>query len=370
MNETSAPRKIIHCDMDAFYASVEQKDQPSLRGKPVVVGGDPRGRGVVAACSYEARRFGIRSAMSSAKALKLCPEVIFVSPRFSRYQEMSVQIHEIFESFTSKVEAISLDEAYLDVTENTLNEPIAQKIAKLIQEQIYQKTGLTSSAGVGPNKLIAKIASDFQKPNGLTVVPPHRVSGFLEKLPIEKLWGVGPATAKQLHALGIRVVSDIRTFTPHFLEERLGKYGSFLHGLSHGIDHRPVESGSDPKSRGTETTFSRDITDILVLTQTLQNQSLEMEMNLKNMQLSARTITLKVKYSNFKSVTRSRTLIDPTERAETIFQVAEELLKSSTEAGSRAIRLIGISVSTFVRPDEPLQLWLNLDLTLHSTFNS
>jgi DNA polymerase-4 len=362
MTEISCPRKIIHCDMDAFYASVEQKDEPSLRGKPLVVGGDPQGRGVVAACSYEARRFGIRSAMSCAKALRLCPEVIFVSPRFSRYQEISTQIHEVFESFTSKVEALSLDEAYLDVTENTLNEPIAQKIAKLIKDQIYHKTGLTSSAGVGPNKLIAKIASDIQKPNGLTVIPPHRVSAFLEKLPVEKLWGVGPATAKQLHALGIRMTGDIRTFTPHFLEEKLGKYGSFLHGLSHGIDHRPVESGWDPKSRGTETTFSRDIIDLSILTQTLRDQALEMEFSLKQMQLSARTITLKVKYSNFKSITRSRTLLDPTEQAETIFQVAEQLLKSTTEAGTRAIRLIGISVSTLIRPDEPLQLWLNLDL--------
>jgi len=361
MTETPAPRKIIHCDMDAFYASVEQKDQPSLRGKPLVVGGDPHGRGVVAACSYEARRFGIRSAMSCARALKLCPEVIFVTPRFARYQEISALIHEVFGKFTPKVEALSLDEAYLDVTENTLNEPIAQKIAHLIKDQIYDKTGLTSSAGVGPNKLIAKIASDFQKPNGLTVIPPHRVVAFLEKLPVEKLWGVGPATAKQLHALGIRLTGDIRTFTPQFLEEKLGKYGLFLHGLSHGIDHRPVESESDPKSRGTETTFDRDTTDLLKLTKTLHDQAVEMELTLKQMQLSARTITLKIKYSNFNSITRSRTLMDPTERAETLFQVAERLLKSSTEAGTRPIRLIGISVSTFIRPDEPLQLWLPLD---------
>lgn len=364
MTEILKPRKIIHCDMDAFYASVEVKDQPSLRGKPVVVGGDPQGRGVVAACSYEARRFGIRSAMSCAKALRLCPEVIFVRPRFARYEEISTQIHEVFESISPKVEALSLDEAYLDVTENNLNEPIAQKLAQLIKDQIFQKTGLTSSAGVGPNKLIAKIASDIQKPNGLTVIPPHRVLNFLEKLPVEKLWGVGPATAKQLHALGIRITGDIRTFTPQFLEEKLGKYGSFLHNLSLGIDHRPVESYSDPKSRGTETTFSRDILDFQVLSQTLRDQAMELEFTLKQMQFTARTITLKVKYSNFRSITRSRTLTDPTERAEIIFQVAEQLLGTSTEVGVRAIRLIGISVSGLIHPNEPLQLWLDLDLTV------
>jgi DNA polymerase IV len=350
-------RKIIHCDMDAFYASVEQLDHPEFKGKPVVVGGDPKGRGVVAAASYEARKFGIRSAMNCAKAYRLCPEAIFVRPNFSRYMEVSHQIRQIFVSVTPLVEPLSLDEAYLDVTENALHDPIARNVALYVKSRIKEVTGLTASAGVGPNKFIAKIASDLQKPDGLTVIPPQKVSAFLETLPVEKIWGVGPATAKRLFALGLRTAGDIRKTSVTLLESQLGKYGVFLFDLSHGIDLRPVEPESEPKSRGTETTFDRDILEVEFLLTLLQSQSEDLEFTLKEMQRPARTITLKVKYSDFQTISRSRTLVNPTDYAETIYQTASELLINQTEAGNRPVRLIGISASNFVDSSEPLQLW-------------
>lgn len=355
-------RKIIHCDMDAFFASVEQHDNPRLRGKPVVVGGDPKSRAVVAAASYEARKYGIKSAISCAKAYRLCPETIFVKPNFSRYCEVSEQIRSIFESVTSLVEPLSLDEAYLDVTENKLGEPIAQKIALYLKDQIFKVTGLTASAGVASNKFIAKIASDLQKPNGLTVIPPHRVDEFLKTLPVEKMWGVGPVTAKSLHALGLRTAGDIRRISVQIMEKEFGTYGPFLHGLANGIDTRPVETGGEPKSRGTETTFERDVLDTEILFKTIRTQALEVSEILEELQFLARTVTLKIKYSDFKSITRSKTLINPTDNIEYISRTACDLLLQSTEAGNRPIRLIGITVSNFVGPDEPLQLWFDFPL--------
>lgn len=347
--------------MDAFYASVEQRNHPEWKGKPVIVGGDPKTRGVVATASYEARHFGVRSAMSCALAFRLCPHAIFVRPHFDQYQEASSQIRDIFKSVTDLVEPLSLDEAFLDVTQNHLNEPLARKLAVHIKTEIFKKTKLTASAGVGPNKFIAKIASELHKPNGLTVIPPEQVSSFVEKLAVEKLWGVGPATARKLHSLGFKTAGDIRKSTKATLEKELGKFGIFLFDLSFGIDSRAVESDSEPKSRGTETTFEKDISNENLLLEALRTQAQELGECLQDMHCSVRTITLKVKYSDFKSVTRSKTLINPTENSTVINQTATELLLNHTEAGSRPIRLLGISVSGFVSFNEPLQLWFEWD---------
>jgi DNA polymerase-4 len=349
-------RKIIHVDMDAFYASVEQRDQPSLRGRPVVVGGSPDSRGVVASASYEARRYGIRSAMSCKKAYRLCPDTVFVYPRFEKYREASRQIREIFLSVTPKVEPLSLDEAYLDVTENLLNEPLARKIAMHVKEQIYSKTGLTASAGVGPNKFIAKVASDLRKPNGLVVIPPARVASFVEPLPVEKLWGVGPATTKKLHELGLRVAGDIKRAHPAELEKSLGKFGLFLYELAHGEDHREVESDWDPKSSGSEVTFEKDVLDIGVLEEALTEQLEENCAWLKKNDRLARTVTLKVRYKDFTTITRSRTLAFPSDKEAVFLETVRELLEN-TEAGSVPVRLIGASLSGLLHRDEPHQLW-------------
>ena len=357
-NRPAPPRrKIIHVDMDAFYASVEQLDNPSLRGKPVVVGGSPDGRGVVASASYEARRFGIKSALSCAKAKRLCPHVVFVYPNFERYQEVSRQIREIFEEITPKVEPLSLDEAYLDVTENSLGEPLAWKVAMHVKKLIRERTGLTASAGVGPNKLVAKIASDMRKPDGLVVIPPERVADLLERLPVEKLWGVGPATAGRLKEIGIRTAGEMKRTNPEQLERALGKQGLFLHQLSSGDDPREVEMDQERKSIGTETTFSKDVSDVDVLTGKIDEECEEVSDWLIRKECYARTVTLKVRYQDFTTVTRSRTLSIPTQERSSLSRVASELLFESTEAGRVPIRLIGVSLSGLIPKDEPLQLW-------------
>jgi DNA polymerase-4 len=352
-------KKIIHMDMDAFYASVEQRDQPSLRGKPVVVGGDPQSRGVVASASYEARRWGIRSAMSSSKAQRLCPQVIFVRPHFDKYVEASHKMREVFYSVTPLVEPLALDEAYLDVTENLLGERSASKIAQWIKRKIFQETGLTASAGVGPNKFIAKLASDFQKPNGLVIVPPSQVEKFIEGLPIEKFWGVGPATAAKLHRAGFRTASDIRKTTVSELESIVGSYGEFLYELAFGRDSREVDPSLDRKSLGVERTFEEDILDIDVLKDYVGHLSNELSGELKNSDYLSRTVTVKIKYSDFKSITRSRTLPYPIDDSSTISQIAKELLLRETEVGRKPVRLLGISMSHLISKEGPLQLWFD-----------
>jgi DNA polymerase-4 len=349
--------------MDAFYASVEQRDNPSLRGKPVVVGGQPQSRGVVASASYEARRFGIRSAMSCAKAYRLCPQTIFVFPHFDKYVAASRQMRAIFESVTPWVEPLALDEAYLDVTTNRLNEPYAKDVAKHIKERISKELQLTASAGVGPNKFIAKLASDFKKPNGLVVIPQEKVFSFIEFLPIEKFWGVGPATAKKLHQLGIKTAADIRTYSLPRLEDKLGSYAYFLYELAHGRDNRPVDPSFDPKSRGTETTFEKDIWDVKELVDVLEDQAVEVAADLKKLKRLCWTVTLKVKFRDFTSVTRSRTLFRPTDSSDQIAEAVIELLVRNFENPSQPIRLIGISVSKFVAENEPLQLWFNFGIS-------
>jgi DNA polymerase-4 len=358
--------KIILVDMDAFYASVEQRDRPELRGRPVIVGGDPNARGVVASCSYEARRFGIRSAMSSAKAYRLCPSAVFVRPDFSKYKEASRKIHEVFAEVTDKVEPLSLDEAYLDVTENKLGEPLARNLAILIKERILERTGLTASAGVGPNKFVAKVASDLRKPNGLVVVPPEKVLAFVEGLPVERLWGVGPATAKTLHGMVLYTAADIRKRTLAEMERSLGKYGSFLHRLSFGEDDRQVETDWEPKSTGTETTFDKDVLDTGYLFDTLDDQADEVARDLKKIERRAKTVTLKLRYADFRTITRSRTLHRYTDEARLIADTARQLLSQGTDAGREPVRLIGITASGLIQPGEPEQLWLDLKYSFHS----
>lgn len=353
------PRKIIHVDMDAFYASVEQRDNPKLRGLPVIVGGSAERRGVVASCSYEARRFGVRSAMSTVKALGLCPKAVVVPVNMARYKEASRKIREIFYEVTDLVEPLSLDEAYLDVTENKKNEPYAALLAKWIRAEIKTRVQLTASAGVGPNKFIAKLAGDMRKPDALVVIPPEKVSEFVENLPVEKLWGVGPATAKKLHEINLRTASDIRKFPLLQLEKVLGRYGIFLHGLAHGIDDRIVDTDQTPKSRGAETTFDKDSLEMAVLEATLYELAGEVAESVKRYGLTGSTITLKLRYFDFKTITRSQTIPIGTNDFQKIAETAVQLLREKTDAGKIAVRLLGISLSGF--PDTTPSAQLSLD---------
>lgn len=349
-------RKIIHVDMDAFYASVEQRDNAFLKGKPLIVGGTPDKRGVVASCSYEARRFGVRSAMSTKRALELCPKAIVVPPAMSRYKEASRKIRAIFHEVTDLVEPLSLDEAYLDVTTNKKSEPYAAKLAKWIREEISSRVHLTASAGVGPNKFIAKLASDMRKPNALVVITPDKVDALVKDLSVERLWGVGPATAKKLHEMGLKKASDIREFPLIKLEKVLGRYAAFLHQLSFGIDNRIVDTDQTPKSRGSETTFDRDTTDIQLLETTIKELAGEVAESVSKYGLKGTTISLKVKYFDFKNITRSETIPTPTDDAEKIASICSRLLTEKTDAGKMAIRLIGVSLSGFPQKNHSRQL--------------
>lgn len=337
-------RKIIHIDMDAFYASVEQRDNPALKGQPVVVGGRADSRGVVASCSYEARKFGIRSAMSSRRAEMLCPHAVFVRPQMEKYKQVSREIRALFHAVTPLVEPLSLDEAYLDVTVNLLSEPSATRIAQTLRRQIQENLSLTASAGVGPNKFLAKVASDLRKPNGLAVIPPERAQEFIAKLPIEKFWGVGPATAKKLHARGIRTGADLRAQTSVQLQEWFGKFGLFLHRLSEGEDNRSVSPDRERKSSGSETTFSTDVVDLAMLEKTIHELSEDVAQSLEKSDRGGKCVTLKVKYADFSSITRSRTLESPTKDALLIAETAKQLLKNSTDATRVPIRLLGVSI--------------------------
>ncbi len=337
-------RKIIHIDMDAFYASVEQRDFPEYQGKPVIVGGSPERRGVVAACSYEARKFGIHSAMPSAQAVKLCPNATFLKPRFDVYREVSAQIQAIFRSFTDLVEPLSLDEAYLDVTCNDDYSGSATLIAKEIKTLIKQQTKLTASAGVSYNKFLAKIASDIDKPDGLYVIKPEQGAEFIKTLAVRKFHGIGKATEKRMHDIGIFTGEDLRKKTLDELVNRFGKAGRFYYNIARGIDNRPVNSERIRKSVGKETTFSEDknnIDELLVILEGLSNQVAKL---LFNKQLMAQTVTLKVKYADFELNTRSYTLEKPTQSAKNIFETIKGLL-AKTEVGTRKVRLLGVTTS-------------------------
>jgi DNA polymerase-4 len=352
-----ASRKIIHIDMDAFFASVEIRDNPALKGKPVVVGGSPESRGVVAAASYEARKFGVKSAISCAEAKRRCPQAIFIYPRFSAYSEASAKIMEILHTATDLVEPLSLDEAYLDVTENKWNERSATRVAERLKREIFEQTKLVASAGVSFNKFLAKIASDLEKPNGLCVITPNDVERILPSLSVDRLWGVGKVTSKVLKDHGLSTIADLRKTSALDLEKLLGSMGPWLWDLAHGRDDRIVDPTWDPKSTGTEDTFSKDIIFIDDLLPPLENMSAEVALSLKENHWYAITFTLKVKYFDFKQITRSITLTIPTDDTQFIFQQMKKLLFEKTEAGKTPIRLLGVSASGLIRENDPLQLY-------------
>lgn len=347
--------------MDAFYASVEQRDNPEWRGKPLAVGGSPTGRGVVAAASYEARRYGVRSAMSAKRALSLCPKLIFCRGNFQKYRDVSAQLQKIYREVTDTIEPLALDEAYLDVTTNKLNEPIARKVAIYLKARIKGQTGLTASAGVAPNKFLAKLGSEQEKPNGLVVIPPDAVDKFLEPLPVERLWGVGPATAKRLRALGFQKIVDLRRVTPEFLYSRLGKHGPFLWELAHGRDRRPVRSSRVPKSRGAETTFAKDIADPKEILKKIAEQAERVSLSLIKRNLKGRQVQLKLRYADFTTITRQKSLEKETQDLAEIRRIAEVLFDTHWERG-RAIRLVGVSVAMEIpRAPDRRQLILDFD---------
>ncbi|TSD64880.1 DNA polymerase IV [Inquilinus sp. KBS0705] len=343
-------RKIIHIDMDAFYASVEQRDNPEYRGKPLVVGGLPEGRGgVVATASYEARKFGIRSAMPSKQALKLCPHALFVRPRFAAYKEVSQHIREIFSRYTDLIEPLSLDEAYLDVTNDKLGIGSAMEIAQQIKQAIKDELNLTASAGVSVNKFVAKIASDMNKPDGLTFVGPSSIETFIEKLPVEKFYGVGRVTAEKMKKQGLFTGADLKQLTEEDMTGRFGKAGAFYYRIVRGIDDREVQPHRETKSMGAEDTFAYDLTTLDEMNAELDKIARLVHDRLLRYQLKGRTITLKIKYSDFRQITRSQSLPDMVDDEATISTVAKNLLLATDIENSR-IRLLGITVSNFLPP--------------------
>jgi DNA polymerase-4 len=346
-------RRILHIDMDAFYASVEQRDRPELRGRPVVVGGDPDKRGVVAAASYEARAFGVRSAIPMSRAVRLCPDLVIVHPDFTKYRTVSKQVFDLYRSVTPLVEPLSLDEAYLDVTENTWNEPLGMNVARRLKDGIRDATGLTASAGVAPNKFLAKIASGWKKPNGLTVIAPERMETFLQGLPVDALWGVGPVTAQKLRARGVEKLVDVRAADLDMLRETVGSLADWLQQLSNGVDDRPVEPNQEPKSSGSENTFARDLTDIADIRTEIDGMARDAAAWLTRRALFARTVTIKVRYHDFATLTRSHTA-PPTRDEEAIAARAVALL-DRTEAGHRPVRLLGVSVHNLCESDSPAE---------------
>ena len=327
--------------MDAFFASVEQRDNSNLKGHPVAVGGLPEQRGVVAAASYEARQFGVHSAMPMAKAVRLCPKLFIVRPNFSKYRSVSRDVFTIFHSVTDLVEPLSVDEAFLDVTKNNWNEPIATNIAKSLKEQIYNTTGLTASAGVAPNKFIAKIASGWKKPNGLTIVPRERVESLLQRLPVDALWGVGPVTARQLRQHKIVALVDVRNFDVGKLAKIVGHRAQWIRDLSFGIDDRPVVTNRPTKSCSSERTYVQDLNDLSMVKSELHRMAKLMADNLLQKGMFTRTVTIKVRYADFSTITRSDTQKHATQDMEALASRAIRLL-DRTEAGSRSIRLLGV----------------------------
>jgi DNA polymerase IV len=330
--------------MDAFFASVEQRDKPEYQGLPVIVGGLPDKRGVVAACSYEARQFGIHSAMPSSTAYRLCPQAIFLHPRIDHYRDVSTEIQSIFKRYTDLVEPLSLDEAYLDVTECVEYQGSATLIARSIKKTIKKVTGLTASAGISYNKFLAKIASDVDKPDGLYLITPEQGSSFVEKLPVRKFHGIGKATEAKMKTLGITSGVDLKQWNENALIKTFGKAGGYYYQISRGIDHRPVRNNRVRKSIGSETTFQNDLNDVDVMLKQLKGLSEKVFLKLLEKELSAKTVTLKVKYNNFELVTRSITRENSLNSTDDIMWILGELIQK-TEAGSRKVRLLGVSVS-------------------------
>ncbi|MGC1220033.1 MAG: DNA polymerase IV [Phormidesmis sp.] len=352
-------KKIIHVDMDAFYASVEQRDRPELRGKPVAVGGLPSQRGAVCAASYEARQYGIHSAMPSRSAIQRCEHLIFVKPRFEAYRAVSEQIRAIFFGYTDLVEPLSLDEAYLDVTTDKLGIGSAVAIAQQIRDRIKTELNLTASAGVSINKFLAKIASDLNKPDGLSFIGPDQAIAFIESLPIESFYGVGPATAAKMKALGIHSGAELKSWTQLELTKAFGKAGSYYYKVARAEDSRPVNPHRIRKSIGAERSFFEDLRQISDMETALSKVAEEVYQRLQRNKRSGYTLTLKIKYNNYDTITRSRTLTTPIQEKEEIFQLAKSLLAAHLEK-ARPVRLLGITLSNLVSPQPYSQLTLSL----------
>jgi DNA polymerase-4 len=342
MPDAISNRKIIHIDMDAFYASVEQMDNPALRGKPIAVGGSEN-RGVVSAASYEARKFGVRSAISGVLALKYCPDLIFVPPRFDRYKEISRQIHKIFQDYTDLIEPLSLDEAYLDVTINKKGNPSASLLAQEIRMRIFNEVGLTASAGISVNKFVAKIASDYNKPNGQKTVNPDEIISFLEQLSIGKFYGVGKVTTEKMYQLGVFTGMDLKNKSLEFLEKHFGKSGSFYYNVVRGIHNSEVKSNRITKSVAAEHTFDVNLTSEIFMSEQLEKIATTLERRLKKHRISGKTVTLKIKYSDFTQQTRSKTLPYFISDKGLIFETVKELLYQ--ERMKDSVRLLGISLN-------------------------
>jgi DNA polymerase IV len=355
-----AGRKIIHIDMDAFYASVEQRDNPTLRGMPVAVGG-ARERGVVAAASYEARKFGVRSAMASVTAKRKCPDLIFVPPRFEVYKAVSLQIRAIFAEYTPVIEPLSLDEAYLDITENLRGIVSATQIAEKIRAKIRAETGLTASAGVSYNKLLAKLASDYRKPDGLFVITPNMGAAFVEALPVGTLHGIGPATTAKMHRAGIYTGLDLRQQSLEFLMRQFGKAGAYYYGIARGVDERPVRADRIRKSVGAENTFSLDLVEFEALREALLPIIGKVWRHCESIGARGRTVVLKVKYADFQTITRSHTLANPVSSLETLQRISLELLSALMPA-LKGVRLLGVTVAALETgvADAPQQMSLAL----------
>ncbi|HAE67250.1 MULTISPECIES: DNA polymerase IV [Sphingobacterium] len=360
MDPEQVHRKIIHLDMDAFYASVDQRDFPEYRGKAIAVGGSPDGRGVVATASYEARKFGVKSAMSSRKALQLCPHIIFTYPRFDVYRQVSYQIREIFLRYTDLIEPLSLDEAFLDVTVDKQGIGSAIDIAKAIKEAIKEELNLTVSAGVSVNKFVAKIASDMDKPNGLTFIGPSKIVKFMESLPVDKFFGVGKVTAKKMHELGLFTGLDLKKQREEDLVRWFGKTGHFFYRIVRGIDDRPVVPNRSSKSVGIEDTFGEDVEVFEELNTILQRLCKQLWTRIGKKEISGRTLNLKIKYADFVQLTRSITLENSFDSEDKIYATAHNLL-SKVELVNK-VRLLGVSISNFVEeadfPKEGIQLAL------------
>ena len=347
------PRKIIHVDMDAFFASVEQRDDPSLRGRPVAVGGSS-GRGVVAAASYEARVFGVRSAMPSATAIRRCPDLIFVKPRFDAYRDVSIQVRGIFAEFTDLIEPLSLDEAYLDVTADLRGIGSARDTAEAIRRRIREETGLTASAGVSYNKFIAKLASDQNKPDGLCVVPPSRGPAFVASLPVSRFHGVGPVTAAKMERLGIRTGADLRDRPLAFLQQHFGSYADYLYGAARGEDHRPVRVNRIAKSIGAERTFATNLTDAGELAAALDRVADAAWERIARADggrgAAGRTVTLKLRHADFRTITRARSLAEPVRSRDAFAAIGHQLLAAHLPVPG-GVRLLGLTLSALGRQE-------------------
>lgn len=345
--------------MDAFFASVEQRDRPELRGKPVIVGGDPDKRGVVSTCSYEARKFGVHSAMPAGQAVRLCPHGIFIHGRMEVYKEASEQILQVMHEFTDRIEPLSIDEAYLDVTENKIGCPSATWIAAMLKRRIFEETALTASAGVSYNLFLAKIASDMQKPDGLTVISPEEALEVLEKLPIRKYYGIGKVTAAKLEKYGIYTGAELKKLSLEALVELLGKSGGYYYNIVRGHDSRELEVDWVRKSLGRENTYEHDLQDLNEIADEVRQLAFRVEKLLKKHRLAGKTITLKLRYDDFETITRSLTLPKNTDSGETIASVAERLLRQKTDAGVRKVRLLGVTSSNF--PVAPSPEWEQME---------